>query len=80
MKLWGARQLIVGHGVTRSRQSNHDAATLHFDVKIVGGLTLPFSQEAMPTLCSIDEAEKYPHGIRQWFLHAVELIAFGLTN
>jgi hypothetical protein len=34
----------------------------------------------LPTLCSIDQAEKYPHRIRQWFLHAVELIAFGLTN
>ena len=43
MKLWAVRQLIIGHGVTRSRQSNHDVATLHFDVKVVGGLTLPFS-------------------------------------
>ena len=33
----------------------------------------------MPTLCSIDQAEKHPHGIRQWLLPAVEL-AFGLTN
>jgi len=31
-------------------------------------------------LCSIDQAEKHPHGIRQWLLHAVELLAFGLTN
>ena len=37
MKLWRVRRLIVRHGVPRSRQGNHDLATLHFDVKVVGG-------------------------------------------
>ena len=36
MKLWRVRRLIVRHGVPRSRQGNHDLATLHFDVKVVG--------------------------------------------
>ena len=44
MKLGAVRWLIVCHGVTRPGQGNNDVATLHFEVKLVRGLTLPLSR------------------------------------
>jgi len=62
LKLSGVRWLTVCHGVPRSRQGDHDVATLHFDAKVVGGS--PASREVMPPLSTVKQPEQYPDVVR----------------